>query len=99
MRRALAEPPRGGDAGVWHVLRLASLSTLAREYVAVHALSRCAFAPVLLNAAPPAKLHAQPALVIPEVLPPCRSTSMPGFEGKGSVVSDHGWRHASAQGL
>ena len=86
MRRALAEPPRGesgaaGDDAVWHVLRLASLSTLMREYIAMHALSRCAFAPVLLGAQLPKAQHKQPALVIPEVPPNEQYANPIGFWG------------------
>jgi hypothetical protein len=60
MRRALAK------RGVWHVLRLCSLSTLFREYIAVHALAKVPFAPVLLAAASPAPPQQQ-SLVIPQV--------------------------------
>lgn len=60
MRAALAEP------GMWHVLRLCSLSTLFREYIAVHSLGKAAFAGVLLSAQAPPK-PAQQSLVIPQV--------------------------------
>jgi len=51
----------------WYLLRLCSLSTLIREWTALHALPSLVFRDVLLSAKPPVKDGKQ-ALFIPQVL-------------------------------
>ena len=50
----------------WYLLRLCNLTTIQREWCALHAFPRLPFKDALLAAAAPAK-PAKDALVIPEV--------------------------------
>ena len=52
----------------WHLLRLCSLTTIQREWCALHAFPGLPFKDTLLRAALPGK-PAAPALAIPEVPP------------------------------
>ena len=62
MREAL----RGGRRE-WYLLRLANLSTIMREWAALHALERLAFRGTLLAAAPAQSAAAPTALALPRV--------------------------------
>ena len=62
MREAL----RGGRRE-WYLLRLANLSTIMREWAALHAVERLAFRGTLLAAAPAQSPAAPTALALPRV--------------------------------
>ena len=64
--RAIREALRGGRRE-WYLLRLANLSTIMREWAALHAVERLAFRGTLLAAAPAQSPAAPTALALPRV--------------------------------
>ena len=82
----------------WYLLRLCNLTTIQREWCALHAFPKLPFRGTLLSAAAPAKPQ-EHALVIPEVTatwPPCTHArghlaAVPGASS-ASLVYHHGSR-------
>ncbi len=69
----------------WYLLRLCNLTTIQREWCALHAFPKLPFRSTLLSATAPAKPQ-EHALVIPEVKPLCRPLSRYAFSASVALA-------------
>ncbi|KAK9842012.1 hypothetical protein WJX81_004236 [Elliptochloris bilobata] len=87
--RAVREALRGGRRE-WYLLRLANLSTIMREWSALHALERLSFRGTLLAAAPTQRQAPLTALALPKAMEDVMKTECNESQVKALVAGlDH----------